>query len=202
MFEIFKRKAKLNTVKRSKRYGCYTSFFKRIDQVNIGGLPFLPNTTRLVEQFIEKLIEKSTEEIQKEGILPLGTKEEWISSLDSKVFVANVSSEKEYHVFKSECIFVMPVKNLKKGWQEAKYIALCLSKGVSKEYNGITYYSKIEEVQFIKWKNTYPIELEEGQEYALFKVSPWKTLGHIIRPVQYRISVYVMSTLNTSKYSN
>jgi uncharacterized protein len=177
-------------------------FYKSIDQVNIGGLPFLPNTTKLVEQFIENLIEKSPEEIQKEGILPLGTKEEWVSSLDSKVFVANVSSEKEYHVFKSECIFIMPVKKFKKGWQEAKYIALYLPKGISKEYNGITYYSKIEEVQFIKGNNTYPIVLEEGQEYALFKVSPWKSLGHIIRPVQYGISVYVMSTLNTLKYSN
>lgn len=33
-------------------------FYKSIDQVNIGGLPFLPNATDMVERFLECLIEK------------------------------------------------------------------------------------------------------------------------------------------------
>ena len=39
-------------------------FYKSINEVNIGALPFLPNATDLVEQFVERLIEKSPEEIQ------------------------------------------------------------------------------------------------------------------------------------------
>ncbi|HET7615482.1 MAG TPA: DUF2357 domain-containing protein, partial [Bacillales bacterium] len=34
-------------------------FYQSIQKVNIGGFPFLPNATRLVEQFLEHLIEKS-----------------------------------------------------------------------------------------------------------------------------------------------
>ena len=33
-------------------------FYKSIEKVNIGGFPFLPNATRLVEQFLDHLIEK------------------------------------------------------------------------------------------------------------------------------------------------
>ena len=42
-------------------------FYQSIDKVNIGGLPFLPNATDLVEQFVERLIDKSPEEIQAGG---------------------------------------------------------------------------------------------------------------------------------------
>ncbi|CUB29336.1 restriction endonuclease-like protein [Bacillus cereus] len=47
--------------------------YKSIENVNIGGLPFLPNTTDLVEQFIENLLNKKVDELQKEGIVPRGT---------------------------------------------------------------------------------------------------------------------------------
>ncbi|MDN3015806.1 restriction endonuclease-like protein [Paenibacillus sp. BSR1-1] len=177
-------------------------FYTSIDKVNIGGLPFLPNTTNLVEQFIENLIEKSPEELQKEGILPKGTKEEWISSLDSKVMVANVKSNSEYRKFLNDCFFIIPVKSLKKGWQEAEFISLYLPRGVSNEYNGIYYYSKIDELQIVKGSEVHSVNVADAGEYACFKVKPWNKLGQVIRPVQYGISVYVMTTLNTLKYSN
>ncbi|MCM3764484.1 restriction endonuclease-like protein [Neobacillus niacini] len=178
------------------------SFYKSINEVNIGGLPFLPNTTRMVEQFIENLIEKSPEEIQKEGILPKGTKEDWISSLDDKVMVVNVNNQVEYRAFKNEKFFILPVRNLKKGWQEAKYIALYLSKDISKELNGVYFYSQVEEVQIVKGTEIQFIPTIKDQDYAFFKLKPWETLGQVIRPVQYGISVYVLTTLNTLKYSN
>lgn len=38
-------------------------FYESINKVNIGGLPFLPNATTLVKRFVERLIDKSPEEI-------------------------------------------------------------------------------------------------------------------------------------------
>ena len=38
-------------------------FYKSIEKVNIGGFPFLPNATRLVEQFLDHLIEKSRKKL-------------------------------------------------------------------------------------------------------------------------------------------
>ncbi|TVZ79634.1 hypothetical protein FB379_12231 [Aeribacillus composti] len=91
--------------------------YKSINEVNIGGLPFLPNATRLVEQFIERLVEKSPEELQKEGILPKGTIEEWQSSLDEKVLVGKGPARAKLPRPSPALFLSIPVKRLKKGWQ-------------------------------------------------------------------------------------
>lgn len=159
--------------------------YKSINEVNIGGLPFLPKATTIVERFVERLIEKSPEEIQQEGILPRGTLEEWQSSLDEKVLVGLVSSEKEYARFIQEGYYEISYSSLKKGWQEAKYVALYVKSGVLKE-NGVIVYGKIDE---IKWIN----------EKVQFNVEHWTNLQTVIKPVNYGIATYIMTTLTNLK---
>ncbi|MGM0878508.1 MAG: hypothetical protein ACQEWV_28385 [Bacillota bacterium] len=172
-------------------------FSKRIDKVNIGALPFLPNATRLVEQFVEHLIEKSPEEIQREGILPRGTKEDWISALDDKVLVGIVSSEEDYpHI--QHLFYQIPTSRLKKGWQEAKYIALYPKSGVVPQ-NGITVYGKINEVKVLKSNKGEEPTSNDSDEYVRFEIEVWKSLKEIVKPVGYGISVYTVTTLNTLK---
>lgn len=155
--------------------------YKSIDQVNIGGLPFLPQATDLVEQFIEHLIEKSPEEIQKEGILPRGTKVEWESSLVDKVLVGTVSNQNEYDFFIRNRIFVIQVNKLNKGWQEAKYIALYTTNEVMGQ-NGITVYGGIDQVN-IKDKT------------VIFNIREWLLTKQQIKPVKYGIATYMLTTL-------
>lgn len=164
-------------------------FYKSIDKVNIGALPFLPNATKLVEQFIENLIEKSPEEIQKEGILPRGSLEEWQSSLDKKVLVGLVQNEDDYQFFKQRGLYQLPSKQLKKGWQEAKYIALYLKSGVT-TYNGVSEYGKIKNIQVVK---------NGDEEEIRFEVEFWQRTPKVIHPVGYGIAVYAMSALNILK---
>ncbi|OIK11922.1 hypothetical protein BIV60_17205 [Bacillus sp. MUM 116] len=87
-------------------------FYESIDKVNIGGLPFLPNATSLVERFVERLIDKSPEEIQREGILPRGTIEEWKSNLDEMVLVGLVSNEENYQKRFQPLFIINSWKNL------------------------------------------------------------------------------------------
>ncbi|WHY78387.1 DUF2357 domain-containing protein [Neobacillus sp. WH10] len=155
--------------------------YKSIDLVNIGGLPFLPQATELVEQLVERLIEKSPEEIQREGILPRGTKEEWESSLVEKVLVGTVSTKEEYKDFIHNGYFQVPVKNLKKGWQEAKYIALYTTVYVHSQ-NGVADYGRIERIT------------TKG-DYVLFRIHGWKRTNELIKPVKYGIATYMMTTL-------
>jgi len=155
-------------------------FYKSIGLVNIGGLPFLPNATEMVERFVERLIEKSPEELQKEGILPIGTKEEWESSLMEKVLVGLVSSQVMHRDYIRTKRFKIPLSNLKKGWQEAKYIALYVKAGIA-EWNGIKEYGAIESV-------------EVENEHVIFNVCIWENLKSVIIPVHYGIS----STMITS----
>ncbi len=155
--------------------------YRSIDQVNIGGLPFLPQATDMVEQFVERLIEKSPEEIQREGILPRGTKEEWESSLVEKVLVGTVSNNEDYDDFIQNGYFQLPVYQLKKGWQEAKYIALYTTMDVGVQ-NGIADYSEVDRISTVGGN-------------ARFHLKGWQAMKQIIKPVKYGIATYMMTTL-------
>ncbi|PGM61784.1 restriction endonuclease [Bacillus cereus] len=163
-------------------------FYKSIEKVNIGGFPFLPNATRLVEQFLDHLIEKSPEEIIREGILPRGTKEEWHSSLEEKVLVGSVKTENDYEAYRKNGLYQLPVTQLKLGWQEAKYIALYAPKKWNGEKGGIQYVAKIKHLQ-----------MQQNDEYVHFELEPWKKLDHLIRPVGYGIQTYTITTMSLLK---
>ncbi|ULM99814.1 restriction endonuclease-like protein [Peribacillus frigoritolerans] len=156
-------------------------FYKSIDQVNIGGLPFLPNATYMVERFLECLIEKSPEEIQREGILPRGTKEEWESTLEEKVLVGTVSNEAIYRDFIQQGYYQIPVNSLKKGWQEAKYVAIYTTSELGE--NGVREYGEIKRIATEK-------------DSVRFFVEVWKNTKQVIRPVKYGIATYMMTTLS------
>ena len=165
-------------------------FYKSINEVNIGALPFLPNATTLVEQFVERLIESSPEELQEEGILPRGSKEQWFSDLDEKVLVGLVSSKEDYHSFVQEGYYQIPVSLLKKGWQEAKYVALYVKNGIA-DVHGVSVYGKISNVTF---------DFVMNEEYVKFQVDYWQNLKQkVIRPVHYGVSSYVITTINILK---
>lgn len=173
-------------------------FYQSIGKVNIGGFPFLPNATRLVEQFIEHLIEKSPEEIQKEGILPRGSKEEWISALDERVLVGTVTSKEYYERFINNLFYYIPSNSLKRGWQEAKYVALYLVNGIASK-NGIVCYGKITDVKFVKGFEINERLINDSAEYLKFEIEVWNSLSQPINPVGYGISIYSMTTLSTLK---
>ena len=156
--------------------------YQSINQVNIGGLPFLPQATDLVEQFVERLIELSPEEINKEGILPRGTKEEWESSLVERVLVGSVSSLEKYKRFIQGRLFQIPAINLKNGWQESKYIALYTTAEVGIP-NGIADYGRIDK-----------ITSEDGD--IIFHIIGWQRTKQIIKPVKYGIASNIITTFN------
>lgn len=166
-------------------------FYKSIDKVNIGGLPFLPNATELVERFVERLIEKSPEEIQQEGILPRGTLEEWNSSLEEKVLIGLVRDREEYISYKQTGCYRISVNKLKAGWQETKYIALYVKNGVL-EHNGVICYGRVKDIR--------PQKLGID-EYMQFKVEHWINCNPIIKPVGYGIAEYMQTTVSNLKES-
>jgi uncharacterized protein len=164
-------------------------FYKSIDKVNIGGLPFLPNATDLVERFVERLIEKSPEEIQEEGILPRGTLEEWSSSLEEKVLIGLVRDREEYVSYRQTGCYRIPVDKLRAGWQETKYIALYVRNGVL-EHNGVICYGRVKDIR--------PVN-SGFEEYMQFEVEHWINCNPIIKPVGYGIAEYMFATLSNLK---
>ncbi|RLQ93622.1 restriction endonuclease-like protein [Falsibacillus albus] len=160
-------------------------FYKSIDEVNIGGLPFLPNSTMLVEQLVERLIESSPEDLQEEGVLPAGAWTHWQSSLDEKVLVSTVNDEDMYQKFKRFKYIDVEAAQLKRGWQGSVYAALYVTSHVSDATgaaNGIQFYGRILDVKV------------EG-DLVRFEVESWKTLKNVIQPVGYGIQSYLITTM-------
>lgn len=160
-------------------------FYKSIDKVNIGGFPFLPNATNMVERFVENLIEKSHDELQKDGILPRGTIQKWKESIAEKVLVGVISTMEEYRTTIQSLRYSIRKSLLRNGWQEAKYVALYLTKD-SGVRNGVTCYGKIDHINLL-------------EDYVEFKVTIWNDLPNVITPVNYGIATYMMTTLQNLK---
>lgn len=158
------------------------AYYKSINKMNIGALPFLPNATTLVEVFIDNIINKSPEEIHREGILPVGLVDVFRLENSDKVMVCLVDSVEGYQDTIAHSRFSMSRELLRKGWQEAKYIALYLKQGIAAE-NGVTVYGKIGDVRL------------NGDE-VIFKIDVWRNLDRVIPPVNYGIATYVMTTID------
>lgn len=74
--------------------------YQSIESVNIGALPFLPNATALVSKMLDHLLAKTSDELQDEGILPIGTNESFMYEqqlVETKPQIA--AEQKEQHHF-------------------------------------------------------------------------------------------------------
>lgn len=72
--------------------------YESINTVNIGGLPFLPNSTTLVEKIIDSLLNKTADELQQQGILPIGARgyEYEVKAQEVGAYVAAEVVDKDY----------------------------------------------------------------------------------------------------------
>jgi uncharacterized protein len=161
-------------------------FYKSIDEVNIGGLPFLPNSTVLVETLVERLVESNPEDLQEEGVLPTGAWKHWESSLDEKVLIVSVNDKRVYHEYKRQGYIELNSTGLKKGWQGTEFIALYVTFEVSNETgvaNGIQFFGRVQDILL-------------RQDIVRFEVQSWQVLKKVIRPVGYGIQSHMMTTLS------
>lgn len=132
--------------------------YKSIEKVNIGGLPFLPNATDLVESIIDTLLNKSADELQKEGILPKGTKEFLYEKEVNHVLILPVKENLD-KVIRERTIRVLK-KSLPMQWKSAKKIALNTPEGIREEGN--------------------IVKVEQKDKYLLFYVESWASKIDII----------------------
>ena len=125
--------------------------FKSIKTVNIGGLPFLPNATELVEKVIYNLLNKNGDELLREGILPIGTLEPKRTVLENIALFIKVATydfrEREIEVLKED---------LPKSYSEVAWLVLFI------ETEGRIEHGKV-------------ISKREIIESIIFKVDTWIT---------------------------
>ena len=155
-------------------------FYKSIETVNIGGLPFLPGTTELLEDFLAELVADSSESAFERASLPRGI-EERLAKIDwtvRDVMVGSLGSVAQFDDNIRRKYYYVPAKHVDDSALPIHYIALYQSKNRFKEYAGIRYYGEVTYMKKVKRKDiNFPMSRNNGDEwYYAFRIKEWKTL--------------------------
>jgi len=154
-------------------------FYKSIETVNIGGLPFLPGTTELLEDFLSELVADSSESAFERASLPRGI-EEKLAKVDwnrKDVLVGSVRSEEQLKICLENNFYYAPASYVHRSDMPINKIAIYQS--VHKFNPGIHYYAEIITTEQVKRK-TIPVPYKSANgemDYYLFRVNGWKTLN-------------------------
>ncbi len=159
-------------------------FYKSIETVNIGGLPFLPGTTELLEDFLGELVADSSESAFERASLPRGI-EERLARVDwsvRDVLVGSLGSVAQFDDNIKKRYYYVPAKYVKDSDLPIHYVALYQSKNRFKEYAGIRYYGEVTYMKKVKRKEIqFTMTRNNGEElYYAFRIKEWKQLPNPI----------------------
>jgi len=163
-------------------------FYKSIESVNIGGLPFLPGNTRMVKDHLGRLIRESAESSFERASLPTGVTER-LQKADIKkrnVLVGLCTSKEHYQFCMNHRVYYWPAKDIDEKRFPLEYIAIYQTKGVFgdfndgiKQYSAIRYYEKLTGRQLRKrYTDKVPILSKQKNEvfYVFDLAGNWESL--------------------------
>ena len=156
-------------------------FYRSIDTVNIGGLPFLPGATRLVEKMLGELVADSEESAFERASLPAGI-EKRLSQVDwarQDVLVGSFRKIEQFNINLKDGYYYVPAKNFDTDKLPIRYVALYQSAKLFGANAGIRYYGEVLTTTRVKRKQIpVPMSGNNGDEsYYVFRVREWKILN-------------------------
>lgn len=158
-------------------------FYKSIETVNIGGLPFLPGTTELLENFLSELVADSSESAFERASLPRGieanlAKVDW-SVRDVMVGTVRTPEQLQFNIEKQG--YYVPAKYITDDLLPIRYIALH-EEALGNE-SGIKRFGEVLTAQKIK-RGRIPVTMRPGANpeeiYYYFTIRKWIDLPQII----------------------
>ncbi len=172
------------------------SFYTSIEKVNIGGLPFLPGETGLVESLLDELILDSPESAFERVVPQAGSKAYYEQKFRPRsVLVGVVKNEKQLRANIDNGFYHIPYPLVKKTCFSIDYVALYQPATAFGGDAGIRYYGSIDEMEVVKRKNITELPKESEELYVKFKVSNWETLDAPITPAGYGVRSHLYTTL-------
>lgn len=156
-------------------------FYKSIETVNIGGLPFLPGTTELVETFLAELVADSSESAFERASLPRGI-EERLARFDwsvKDVMVGTVRTKEQLQFNLDKKWYYVPARFITDDVLPIRYIALH-EEGIGTD-SGIKVYGEVLESRKMK-RSTIPTptKSDPNEIYYCFRVREWIKLEETI----------------------
>lgn len=168
-------------------------FYKSIESVNIGGLPFLPGATSLVRKFLDELISDSKESAFERTTLPRGI-EEKLAVVDWEkrdVLVGTFRSRQQFDICFEKNFYYIPKNKVTDDKLPIHYVALYQTKNKFGSDAGIRYYGEVLRTTLVRRKNIreVPVTHGTGEElYYRFMIRNWKKLDKIIEPKEHGFS--------------
>ncbi|MGK0468560.1 hypothetical protein [Clostridium sp.] len=170
-------------------------FYKSIEEVNIGGIPFLPSTTGLMEEFLDKLINESSYSTFERSLDSLGResyiKDEYFK--ERTVLVGSLRNKEQLEINLKDKFYHTKCSNVNLVEHNIKFVALAQSKRQFVGEAGITYYGKIVDIKVVKRNVIREIPSDSEEDYYVFEIEEWKKLHRKIEVKGYQV-VRVMYT--------
>ena len=158
-------------------------FYNSIETVNIGGLPFLPGTTDLLENFLSELIADSSESAFERASLPRGI-EEKLAKVDwsvKDVMVGTVRTQEQLDYNIQSKVYYAPARYITESQLPIRYIAL-YEAGIG-DSSGICRYGEVLTTGKVK-RGRIPVPMRSGADpnepYYYFTVREWISLPRTI----------------------
>jgi len=161
-------------------------FFKSINKVGIGGLPFLPGRTREVEQQLKSLMNWSTES-EEDRAITLYSKDERkrIAMSHQYGLMGILRHPQQLDYIQKHRIYHMPYTRLRGARLRADFLLFFQSKRKFGENAGIQFWAKVKSFQVGQRTDIRPAPPWQGHKddlYAWFKVNKIQRLSKPIPP--------------------
>lgn len=154
-------------------------FFESIDKVNIGGLPFLPSATTMVQDMLDALIADSPDSAFERATLPRGI-EDKLAKIDwtqRDVLVGALRNKAQLDTCLSNRFYHVPVARIKDADLPIHYVAIYQSKNLFGREAGIRYYGEVTKTSIVKRRDIKQIPKNTEELYYLFEIKEWKELN-------------------------
>lgn len=161
-------------------------FYKSIDKVNIGGLPFLPSQTKYVSDMLDDLINDSTESAYERMSLPRGI-EEKLQKTDwykKDVMIGLLRDQSQLDICLRNNFYYVPVRFVHDGNLPVRYVALFQAQYIFGKDAQISYFGEVKQMQKVKRIEIREIPCRPGTEendYYRISIRQWQQLS---RPIQ------------------
>ncbi|MFC3771119.1 DUF2357 domain-containing protein [Paenibacillus sp. GCM10012303] len=164
-------------------------FYRSIEQINVGAFPFLPNSTSLMEKFLDEIILDSPEKAYERSTRPRGTKDYYKNKLSGKnVLIGALSQPEQLAAALEHKFYHTPLKNIRdhKVLTQIEYVALYQSIQLfGRDDAGIRVYGKVADWKVVQRKEItrIPSGLGASDElYVVFTVEEWEKRARPILP--------------------
>jgi predicted component of viral defense system (DUF524 family) len=156
-------------------------FYKSIELINVGAFPFLPNSTKLMEAFLDEIIMDSPEKAYERSTRPRGTKDYYENKLVGKnVLVGSLREVRQLEDALQFKFYHVPLENITdhKLLTQLEYIALyqSIKKFETLGETGIHWYGKIVDWKVVRRKEIIERKARPGTEeklYVKFTIGGW-----------------------------